>query len=84
MKGIFPVDRFMEIETPFYFYDTSLLRKTLEEINREAGRHENFCVHYAVKANANPKILDVIRHYGLGADCVSGGEIKAAAQWLSA
>lgn len=78
MKGIFPVDKFMEIETPFYFYDTSLLSKTLEEINREAGRHDNFRVHYAVKANANPKILNVIRHYGLGADCVSGGEIKAA------
>ena len=78
MKGIFPVDKFMEIETPFYFYDTSLLSKTLEEINREAGRHDNFRVHYAVKANANPKILNVIRHYGLGADCVSGGELKAA------
>jgi diaminopimelate decarboxylase len=35
-------------------------------------------VHYAVKANANPKILSIIRENGLGADCVSGGEIKAS------
>ena len=35
-------------------------------------------VHYAVKANANPKILRIIREAGLGADCVSGGEIEAS------
>ena len=31
-----------------------------------------------MKANANPKVLSIIRESGLGADCVSGGEIKAA------
>ena len=35
-------------------------------------------MHYAVKANANPKILNIISQAGLGADCVSGGEILAA------
>ena len=35
-------------------------------------------MHYAVKANANPKVLTIIRESGLGADCVSGGEIRAA------
>jgi diaminopimelate decarboxylase len=35
-------------------------------------------VHYAVKANANPKVLGIISQAGLGADCVSGGEIRAA------
>lgn len=78
MKGVFPLERFEETETPFYYYDTDLLRATLREINREAGRHEGFCVHYAVKANANPKLLNVICQAGLGADCVSGGEIQAA------
>ena len=79
MKGIFPIDKFREIRTPFYYYDTNLLRKTLKEINREAGKHEGFVVHYAVKANANPKILSIICQNSLGADCVSGGEIEAAA-----
>ena len=77
-KGIFPVERFSEVETPFYYYDTELLRRTLKEINDEAGKHEGFVVHYAVKANANPKVLNVICQAGLGADCVSGGEIEAA------
>lgn len=77
-KGVFPLNKFGGIETPFYYYDTELLRKTLREINDESGRHEGFCVHYAVKANANPKVLDVISRAGLGADCVSGGEIEAS------
>ncbi len=79
MKGVFPLERFKETDTPFYYYDTDLLRATLREINREAGRHEGFCVHYAVKANANPKLLNIICQAGLGADCVSGGEVQAAA-----
>ena len=78
MKGTFPIDKFQEIQTPVYYYDTALLRKTLKTINEEAGKHENFEVHYAVKANANPKVLNIICQAGLGADCVSGGEIQAA------
>ncbi len=78
MKGIFPVEKLEKIQTPFYYYDTELLRKTLQTINAEAGRYNNFVVHYAVKANANPKVLRYIREAGLGADCVSGGEIEAS------
>lgn len=76
-KGKFPIERFENIETPFYWYDADVLRKTLESINAEADKHEGFVVHYAIKANANPKILRIIRAAGLGADCVSGGEIEA-------
>ena len=66
------------METPFYYYDVNVLRETLSCINKEAGKYNNFCVHYAVKANANHKVLTIIRESGLGADCVSGGEIRAA------
>jgi diaminopimelate decarboxylase len=78
MKGNFPIEKFAKKETPFYYYDTVLLRETLRTINSEAGKHDGFCVHYAIKANANPKILGIIAQSGLGADCVSGGEIHAA------
>ena len=78
MKGQFPVSRFAELRTPFYYYDTDLLSKTLQTIQQEAGKHEGFVVHYAIKANANPTLLRIIRRAGLGADCVSGGEIEAA------
>lgn len=80
MKGTFPIEKFADMQTPFYYYDTSLLRNTLDAINNEADRYERFQVHYAVKANANPKILEIIAKAGLGADCVSGGEIRAALQ----
>lgn len=78
MKGQLPVEKFNNIRTPFYYYDTELLQQTLDTINEEAEKHAGYKVHYAVKANVNPKVLQLIRHAGLGADCVSGGEIKAA------
>lgn len=78
MKGIFPIEKFRELQTPFYYYDTKVLRDTLACINKESQRYPNFHVHYAVKANANPKVLTIIRESGMGADCVSGGEVSAA------
>lgn len=78
MKGIFPRERFEGVETPFYYYDTEVLRKTLTEINACSGKYAGYEVHYAVKANANQKVLSIISAAGLGADCVSGGEIQAA------
>ena len=78
MKGKFPTEKFQEIETPFYYYDTELLRETLRAINHEVEKHKGFVVHYAVKANANHKVLNIIAMSGLGADCVSGGEIQAS------
>lgn len=80
MTTQFPIEKFKKLTTPFYYYDTDLLRRTLDEVNAEAGRYGNFHVHYAVKANSNPKILKIIKEKGLGADCVSGGEILAALQ----
>ena len=77
MKQKFPVDKFNSLTTPFYYYDTKVLNNTLQAITKEAGKY-NYHLHYAVKANANPRILSIIREYGLGADCVSGGEIQAS------
>ena len=72
----FPVERFADIRTPFYYYDTDILRQTLDAINTEIKKHDNYFVHYAVKANANLKVLQVINEAGFGIDCVSGGEIE--------
>ncbi len=73
----FPVDALGQLQTPFYFYDMAILNKTLSTVKKEADEY-GFKVHYAVKANANNRILQTIRDAGFGADCVSGNEIKKA------
>lgn len=70
-----PLKELQDAQTPCYFYDLRLLDRTLDAVRQAAG---NFCVHYAVKANANPRLLGMIAGRGFGADCVSGGEIDAA------
>lgn len=67
----------MPARTPFYYYDLPLLESTLQSMNK-AVNNPNFKVHYAIKANAEGRILQTIRKHGLGADCVSGNEIKKA------
>ena len=77
LKGTFPIDKLKALPTPFYYYDVKLLQDTLDMVKNEAGKY-GYHAHYAVKANANPRILSIIAENGLGADCVSGGEVKAA------
>ena len=71
------ITRFKNAETPFYYYDLEVLRQTLQACYDASSKH-GFHVHYALKANFNPKVLGMIQSFGFGADCVSGGEVKAA------
>ncbi|SEO13181.1 diaminopimelate decarboxylase [Mucilaginibacter gossypiicola] len=71
------IDKFNGLDTPFYYYDLEVLKNTLSAC-RDASAKHGFHVHYAMKANFNPKVIDTIQTYGFGADCVSGGEVKAA------
>ena len=69
------LQQFQQTETPFYFYDTALLQSTLQTLKKAAG---NYHVHYALKANAHPTLLQLVQQSGFGADCVSGNEVKRA------
>lgn len=71
------INKFKSIPTPFYYYDLDLLNRTLDTVKKESEKY-GFCVNYALKANANDEILSVIQKFGLGADCVSGNEVKKA------
>ena len=64
-------------ETPFYLYDTALLRQTLESVVYESKKY-GYKVHYAIKANYDDHLLAIIREYGLGIDCASGNELRKA------
>lgn len=72
-----PATSYFSMKTPFYFYDLTLLERTLSALARSAGRHD-VAIHYALKANNHPRILQTVAAAGFGADCVSGGEIEAA------
>lgn len=71
------IDKFRDLPTPFYFYDLDVLSATCQTVKDESAK-AGFKVHYAVKANGNPRILKIISSYGFGADCVNFNEIKAA------
>lgn len=71
------IARFNQLDTPFYYYNLQLLQQTLDAC-QQAAREHRFNVHYALKANFNAKVLQTIQAAGMGADCVSGNEVKAA------
>ena len=73
-----PCEKFKGIKTPFYYYDTRLLQDTIDAVKEEIQNRNGYHVHYAVKACAHPDVLRLIQEAGLGADCVSGGEIQAS------
>jgi diaminopimelate decarboxylase len=73
------ISKFNSIKTPFYYYDTAVLNSTLKAVKKESDKY-NFIVHYALKANANNELLNIIKSYNIGADCVSGNEVKKAVE----
>lgn len=70
-------EQIRSLKTPCYLYNLKLLDTTLKTVVATSAKH-GFQVHYAIKANANPVLLRQIQQYGLGADCVSGNEIRRA------
>lgn len=77
MSTLFPVEKFRSLQTPFYYYDLNLLQRTLDQVKMH-GVSKGYHVHFAIKANFNFKILDLVRNAGMGIDCVSGKEIERA------
>ncbi|REL33455.1 diaminopimelate decarboxylase [Rhodohalobacter sp. SW132] len=77
MPHVFPVNKFRSLQTPFYYYDLTLFQETLDKVKKH-GLSKGYHVHYAIKANFNFRILELVREAGLGIDCVSGKEIERA------
>lgn len=73
------VTAFEQKETPFFYYDLALLQATLDSALNEANKY-SFHIHYALKANFNERVLQVIQESGIGADCVSGNEVLKAVE----
>ena len=77
MLDINAIEQLDNIATPFYYYDMELFRNTLDHVAELAERHD-IKVHYAIKANVERKLLELISAKGFGADCVSGNEVLHA------
>ena len=73
------ISEIKERPTPFFQYDLKLLSHTLEKA-MTASKPFGYHIHYALKANSNPRILKMISAAGFGADCVSGNEIHRAVE----
>jgi diaminopimelate decarboxylase len=66
------------VGTPVYVYSTATLQRharVFKDAVAPAGRTH---VAFAIKANPNLAVLRVLANEGLGADVVSGGELKRA------
>lgn len=71
------IEQYKKLKTPFYHYNLEILEQTLDLLTAESNRY-GYHVHYALKANVNDAVLATIKKYQLGADCVSGNEVKKA------
>jgi diaminopimelate decarboxylase len=66
-------------ETPVYVYDAATIRDRYNTVVDAFDSHvDDFHLHYAVKANSNPAVLDLLHAEGAGFDCSSPAEIRAA------
>lgn len=72
-------EKFEELQTPFWYYDLDLLRRTADEVAKYSRKY-GIGVNYALKANIEPRILQIIISKGFGADCVSGNEVIYAVE----
>ncbi len=67
-----------KIETPFYLYSEKILEEYATRVLESLGSVGE--VFYALKANSNPYILEILSSFHFGADCVSGNEIELASR----
>ena len=77
MLDINTIEQLDKIATPFYYYDMELLQKTVDYAAEMAQKY-GVKIHYAVKANVEKRVLELISSKGFGADCVSGNEVLHA------
>ncbi|MBO4900378.1 MAG: diaminopimelate decarboxylase [Lachnospiraceae bacterium] len=64
-----------EYPTPFYLYDEAGIRENADAVRKAFSWNPGFREYFAVKANANPFIMNILKDYGCGSDCSSLTEL---------
>lgn len=82
-----PPDQIKELTeqfpTPFHIYDEAGIRATAQKLNQvfnwvSGPNGEGYLNYYAVKANPNPYVVEIVAEEDMGADASSGPEIAIA------
>ena len=64
-----------EFPTPFHIYDEKGIRENAEKVAQAFSWNKGFKEYFAVKANPNPFLINILREYGCGCDCSSKTEL---------
>ena len=63
------------IPTPFHLYDEAGIRANAQAVKDAFAWNPWYKEYFAVKANPNPFLLNILKEYGCGADCSSMTEL---------
>ena len=64
--------------TPFHFYDERGIRDNASRLHQAFAWNPGFREYFAVKANPNPVILNILKAEGCGVDCATSTELLLA------
>lgn len=64
-----------EIPTPFHLYDEKGIRENVEALKKAFAWNKGYKEYFAVKANPNPFLIQILQEYGCGCDCSSYTEL---------
>ncbi|GAA5108120.1 diaminopimelate decarboxylase [Bartonella jaculi] len=76
-EGLSLLELAREVGTPFYCYSANAIVAHLKDYQK-AFRDMPSLIAYAVKANSNQAVLQILANNGAGADVVSEGELRRA------
>ncbi len=61
--------------TPFHLYDEKGIRENARAMKEAFSWNKGFKEYFAVKANPNPFLIQILKEYGFGCDCSSYTEL---------
>lgn len=61
--------------TPFHIYDEKGIRENVKAVKEAFAWNTGFKEYFAVKANPNPRLIQILREYDCGCDCSSMTEL---------
>ncbi len=61
--------------TPYHLYDEKGIRDNIKKLKEAFSWNKGYREYFAVKANPNPYLINILKEYGCGCDCSSMTEL---------